>query len=45
MMRKKRAGSLIVEDKTTDYSGGNPENEVFDVLYLGERAVVSFKVY
>eukprot|EP00039_Didymoeca_costata_P029309 m.24064 g.24064 ORF g.24064 m.24064 type:complete len:689 (-) comp7574_c0_seq1:69-2135(-) len=41
MMRKKRAGSLIVEDKTTDYSGGNPENEVFDVLYLGERAVQS----
>ena len=35
-----RKGSLIVEEKDVDWSGGDARNDVFHVLYLGERAVV-----
>ena len=35
-----RKGSLIVEEKGIDWTGGDARNEVFHVLYLGERAVV-----
>eukprot|EP00729_Bicosta_minor_P013070 gene13070-27755_t len=35
-----RKGSLIVEEKGIDWTGGDARNEVFHVLYLGERPVV-----
>lgn len=38
-MMRKRKSSLIQTDESVDWTGGNPDNEVFDALYLGERPV------
>jgi len=38
-----RKGSLIVEEKGIDWTGGDARNEVFHVLYLGERPVTNHK--